>query len=65
MARNPDEVIERLKDEVSVQCLAEARGVTFSKHGADLIGRCCFHEDKTPSLTQQRAQTASADRTKR
>jgi DNA primase len=50
MARIPDEVIERLKSEVSVQRLAEARGVTFNKHGADLIGRCCFHEDKTPSL---------------
>jgi DNA primase len=50
MARIPDEVIERLKAEVSVQRLAEARGVIFSKHGADLIGRCCFHEDKTPSL---------------
>src|SRR5580658_4057587 len=50
MARIPDQVIERLKSEVSVQRLAEARGVTFTKHGADLIGRCPFHEDKTPSL---------------
>jgi DNA primase len=50
MARIPDEVIERLKSEVSVQRLAEARGVTFTKHGADLIGRCPFHEDRTPSL---------------
>jgi len=43
-------VIERLKSEISVQRLAEARGVLFTRHGADLIGRCCFHEDKTPSL---------------
>jgi DNA primase len=50
MARIPDEVIERLKAEVSVQRLAEARGVLFTRHGADLIGRCPFHEDKTPSL---------------
>jgi DNA primase len=50
MARIPDQVIERLKEEVSVQRLAEARGVTFTKHGADLIGRCPFHEDRTPSL---------------
>jgi DNA primase catalytic core len=50
MARIPDELIERLKEEVSVQRLAEARGVTFTRHGADLIGRCPFHEDKTPSL---------------
>ncbi|MEJ0037679.1 MAG: CHC2 zinc finger domain-containing protein [Gammaproteobacteria bacterium] len=50
MARIPDEVIERLKSEVSVQRLAESCGVSFTKHGADLIGRCPFHEDRTPSL---------------
>ena len=50
MARIPDGVIERLKAEVSVERLAEARGVAFTKHGADLMGRCPFHEDKTPSL---------------
>jgi DNA primase len=50
MARIPVEVVERLKAEVSVQRLAEARGVTFKKHGNDLIGRCPFHDDKTPSL---------------
>jgi DNA primase catalytic core len=50
MARIPDEVIERLKQTVSVQRLAEARGVVLSKHGADLHGRCPFHEDRTPSL---------------
>ena len=50
MARIPGEVIERLKSEVSVQRLAEARGVVFTKHGADLIGRCPFHEDRTPSF---------------
>jgi DNA primase len=50
MARIPDQVVERLKAEISVQRLAEARGIAFKKHGADLIGRCPFHEDKTPSL---------------
>src|ERR1700722_18565371 len=50
MARIPDGVIERLKAEVSVQRLAEARGVVLTKHGADLHGRCPFHEDRTPSL---------------
>src|SRR5882757_7053523 len=50
MARIPVEVVERLKTEVSVQRLAEARGVAFKRHGADLIGRCPFHDDKTPSL---------------
>jgi DNA primase len=50
MARIPDQVVERLKGEVSVQRLAEARGVVFTRHGADLHGRCPFHDDKTPSL---------------
>jgi DNA primase catalytic core len=51
MARIADGVIERLKETVSVERLAEARGVVFKKHGAgDLIGRCPFHDDKTPSL---------------
>lgn len=50
MARIPDHVVERLKTEISVQRLAEARGVTLTKHGADLHGRCPFHDDRTPSL---------------
>jgi DNA primase catalytic core len=50
MARIPVEVVERLKAEVSVERLAEARGVSLTRHGADLHGRCPFHEDRTPSL---------------
>ncbi len=50
MARIPDDVVERLKSEVSVQRMAEARGVELKRHGAGLIGRCPFHEDRTPSL---------------
>jgi DNA primase len=50
MARIPDGVIERLKTEVSVQRLADARGVVLTNHGADLHGRCPFHDDRTPSL---------------
>ena len=50
MARVSDIELERLKKEVSVQRLAEARGVELKKHGADFIGRCPFHADKTPSL---------------
>jgi DNA primase len=50
MTRIPDGVIERLKTTVSVQRLAEARGVALTKHGADLHGRCPFHADRTPSL---------------
>ena len=50
MARIPAQIVERLKSEVSVQRLAEARGVVLTKHGADLHGCCPFHDDRTPSL---------------
>ena len=51
MARVPDEEVERLKRETSVRRLAEAKGVSFVKSGDDnLLGRCPFHDDKTPSL---------------
>ncbi len=50
MARIPEEEIERLKREVSLQRLAEARGITLKRHGADLHGCCVFHDDREPSL---------------
>jgi hypothetical protein len=50
MARIPKEEIERLKAEVSVQQLAEVRGIKLERHGTDLIGLCPYHDDKQPSL---------------
>ena len=50
MARIPDTVIERLKREVSVQRLAEARGIKLTRSGKELIGLCPFHDDHSPSL---------------
>ena len=50
MARIPDADIERMKAEVSLVRLVEASGVTLEKRGADHVGRCPFHDDKTPSL---------------
>lgn len=50
MARIADGEIERLKTEVSLVRLVEARGVELKKHGKDWLGRCPFHDDKTPSL---------------
>jgi DNA primase catalytic core len=50
MARIPESEIERLKREVSLERLAEARGVKLKRHGADLIGLCPFHDDHEPSL---------------
>jgi DNA primase len=50
MARIPEHEVERLKREVSVQRLAEARGIKLCRQGADLVGKCPFHNDRTPSL---------------
>jgi len=50
VARIPEDELERLKREVAIAALAEARGVMLTPHGADLIGRCPFHDDHEPSL---------------
>jgi DNA primase catalytic core len=46
----PPEVKERIKREVSVQRLAEARGIKLVRSGKELIGLCPFHDDRNPSL---------------
>lgn len=50
MPRIPGDELERLKREVSLVRLIEAAGVALEKRGRDFVGRCPFHEDKTPSL---------------
>ncbi|MCE7956433.1 MAG: toprim domain-containing protein [Acidobacteria bacterium ACB2] len=50
MPRIPDELIERIKREVLVRTLAERAGVELRSHGENLLGRCLWHVDKTPSL---------------
>ena len=50
MARIAEEEIERLKKEVDLAELVGKAGVELKKAGADLVGRCPFHEDDTPSL---------------
>ncbi|MFZ2664043.1 MAG: toprim domain-containing protein [Patescibacteria group bacterium] len=45
----PDE-LERLKAEIPIQRLAEARGIKLKPQGKDLVGLCPFHEDHNPSL---------------
>ncbi len=50
MARIPEQEIERLRNEVSVERLVEASGVELKRAGKDLLGRCPFHEDGTASL---------------
>ncbi len=50
MARIPEEEIKRFKREVSIERLAEARGVKLKRYGKELMGLCPFHEDRNPSL---------------
>ncbi len=50
MARISDSELERLKVEVSLVGLVEAKGVALKKHGADMVGRCPFHDDQGPSF---------------
>ncbi len=50
MPRIPDTEIERLKASISIVRLIESAGIVLKPHGRDQVGRCPFHEDKTPSL---------------
>ena len=49
MARFADEVIERIKAEVSLLRLAESQGYAPKRQGKDYAVCCPFHDDKTPS----------------
>lgn len=50
MARIAGEVIERLKNQVDLANLIRAKGIELKEHGENLVGRCPFHDDRTPSL---------------
>lgn len=50
MARIPDQQIEQLKAEISLQRLVESSGVVLKRQGKDYVGLCPFHDDKEPSL---------------
>jgi DNA primase len=50
MARIADDEIDRLKMQVPLEALVAASGVELKKAGADLVGRCPFHDDREPSL---------------
>ena len=51
MARISDLELERLKREVSLERLVEAKGIKLERRGPDnLVGRCMFHDDKEPSF---------------
>ncbi len=50
MPRIAESELERLKTEISLQRLAEGRGIGLKAHGKDLLGLCPFHDDHAPSL---------------
>ena len=50
MARIPEEEVEKIKAEIELCRVVEAAGIELKPHGKDLVGRCPFHDDKTPSL---------------
>ena len=60
MARIPDEEIERLKREIPIERLVKAAGIELRKYGADLIGRCPFHDDREPSLGRDAGEKSVA-----
>ena len=50
MARIPDDELEQIKRETDLVALVQAAGVELRRHGANVIGRCPFHDDQGPSL---------------
>jgi DNA primase len=50
MGRIPESELEQLKRDVSLERLVASHGVTLARHGEDLVARCPFHADDTPSL---------------
>jgi DNA primase catalytic core len=50
MARLAEDVINRIKQEVSLVRLLESQGHKLKKHGKDYVCACPFHTDDTPSL---------------
>lgn len=50
MARLPDDWIERIKRDISIESLVTQAGITLKRHGSNLVGTCPFHDDRTPSL---------------
>lgn len=50
MARLADEVVARIKAEVSLVRLIEGQGHALKKQGKDYVMACPFHADATPSL---------------
>ena len=50
MSRVPKEELERVKREVPMTRLAQARGVELTRVGSELRGLCPMHNDTEPSF---------------
>ncbi|NRA35444.1 MAG: DNA primase, partial [Polyangiaceae bacterium] len=50
MGRIPEDEVARIKREIALERVVAASGIELAPHGKDLVGRCPFHDDKTPSL---------------
>ena len=48
--RIPEEELQRLKNDTDLVALVRSKGVELKPHGRDLVGKCPFHKDDTPSL---------------
>ncbi|WP_154645695.1 CHC2 zinc finger domain-containing protein, partial [Leptospira interrogans] len=46
----PKEEIVRLKVETDLLALIRSYGIELKNHGTNWLGRCPFHEDRTPSF---------------
>ncbi|MCD9461207.1 CHC2 zinc finger domain-containing protein, partial [Marinibactrum halimedae] len=49
MARLADEIINRIKTEVSLLRLVESQGYKLTQQGKDYVVSCPFHEENTAS----------------
>ncbi len=50
MPQLPTQLINRIKQDVSLVNLIEAKGIELKAHGSDYVMRCPFHDDDTASL---------------
>lgn len=50
MPRIPDELVERVKREISLPRVVEASGVALSRRGKEWVGVCPLHEESEASL---------------
>ena len=50
MARIPEEEIQRLQSGIPIERVVSGFGVELKRVGANLMGLCPFHDDRTPSL---------------